>query len=74
MQISTIFFVAAGLIAASAMAAQPVDRAASSGGPRLAYPSAHRGNQVDDYHGIRVADPYRGLEDIDSAELRRGVL
>src|SRR5438552_737706 len=73
MQISTIFFVAAGLIAASAMAAQPVDRAASSGGPRLAYPSAHRGNQVDDYHGIRVADPYRGLEDIDSAETRKWV-
>ena len=73
MQISTIFFVAAGLIAASAMAAQPADRAASSGGPRLAYPSAHRGNQVDDYHGIRVADPYRGLEDIDSAETRKWV-
>jgi prolyl oligopeptidase len=33
---------------------------------RLAYPHAERGNQVDDYHGTKVADPYRWLEDTDS--------
>ena len=34
------------------------------------YPQARRGDQVDDYHGTRVADPYRWLEDVDSAETR----
>jgi prolyl oligopeptidase len=32
----------------------------------LSYPAAERGSQVDDYHGTRVADPYRWLEDVDS--------
>jgi prolyl oligopeptidase len=34
----------------------------------LTYPQARRGDQVDDYHGTEVADPYRWLEDTDSAE------
>src|SRR5271169_4530025 len=34
----------------------------------LVYPEAKRGDQVDDYHGTKVADPYRWLEDTDSAE------
>jgi prolyl oligopeptidase len=31
--------------------------------PRLDYPKTRRGDQVDDYHGTKVADPYRWLED-----------
>lgn len=36
--------------------------------PQLTYPPARRDNVVDDYHGIKVADPYRWLEQLDSAE------
>ena len=32
------------------------------------YPSAREGNQVDDYHGELVRDPYRWLEDGDDPE------
>lgn len=41
---------------------------------RLEYPAARKADQVDDYHGTSVADPYRWLEDVDSAETRAWVL
>ncbi|MEP7199272.1 MAG: prolyl oligopeptidase family serine peptidase [Chloroflexota bacterium] len=35
---------------------------------KLTYPATRTVAQVDDYHGTLVADPYRWLEDVDSAE------
>lgn len=40
---------------------------------KLAYPSAPRGSVVDDYHGVKVADPYRWLEALDSPATRAWV-
>ncbi len=37
---------------------------------RLPYPESRRVDQVDDHHGVQVADPYRWLEDLDADETR----
>jgi prolyl oligopeptidase len=37
-------------------------------GQNLDYPNTRKADQVDDYHGTVVADPYRWLEDDNSAE------
>ena len=37
---------------------------------KFAYPTANKAEQIDDYHGTKVADPYRWLENPDSAESR----
>ncbi|HEY3783673.1 MAG TPA: prolyl oligopeptidase family serine peptidase [Steroidobacteraceae bacterium] len=42
-------------------------------GARLTYPPAARGPVVDRYFGISVPDPYRWLEDLDSAATRSWV-
>jgi prolyl oligopeptidase len=39
----------------------------------LIYPSARTVEQIDDYFGTKVSDPYRWMEDVDSAELKTWV-
>src|SRR5436853_7348257 len=38
--------------------------------PKLEYPAAERQDVVDDFHGTRIADPYRWLEDVDAPATR----
>ena len=39
----------------------------------MSYPISNKSDQVDNYHGTLVTDPYRWLEEPDSAETRRWI-
>lgn len=41
--------------------------------PKLTYPPARHAEQVDDYHGEKIADPFRWLEDDNSDETKAWV-
>jgi len=46
---------------------------AADNAAKLNYPVAPKGDQVDDYHGAKIADPYRGLENADSPSTEKWV-
>ncbi|TRZ56890.1 MAG: S9 family peptidase, partial [Rhodocyclaceae bacterium] len=55
------------LIASSTLSAQTCVADSSNA---FAYPFSKKVEQIDDYHGTRVADPYRWLEDGNSEDTR----
>ena len=55
------------LLAAAACGAGMIDA------QTLQYPVTRTTDVVDDYHGIKVADPYRWLEDTDSSDTAKWV-
>ena len=57
--------VLAALAGAAALSLAPAQSAS-----KLVYPPAPRTDQVDDYHGRKIADPYRTLEDPDNPATR----
>lgn len=46
---------------------------ANSAAQKIVYPKTKKVEQVDEYHGIKVADPYRWLEDDNSPETKAWV-
>src|SRR5512145_65951 len=56
------------LLAALCIAPASADDAAVPTSTALAYPPTRSVDVVDDYFGRKIADPYRWLEDLESAD------
>ena len=54
-------------------AAMPKTPDRSSSMPALIYPQSKRTDQVDEYHGVKVPDPYRWLEDSEDPATKQWV-
>lgn len=66
---SLLIAAAAAVLLAVPLGCQSSGARSSGDAARLEYPHARRGDVVDTLHGVTVADPYRWMEDQESAEL-----
>src|SRR5690349_12707724 len=62
----------AGLLAAIGAGSALAQNCPGTGTP-LAYPDTKKVDQTDNYHGTVIADPYRWLEDANSADTKAWV-
>lgn len=60
--------VSTSLLASTGAPALAQAQSCPDNGPALTYPVTKKGPQTDNYHGATIADPYRWLEDANSAE------
>ncbi|MES2261644.1 MAG: prolyl oligopeptidase family serine peptidase [Pseudomonadota bacterium] len=65
---ASLFFALAAAFGGNAIA-----QTCPGNGPALNYPASKKVDQQDNYHGTVVADPYRWLEDANSAETKEWV-
>jgi prolyl oligopeptidase len=69
------FFTALALTLAlcATLSAQSMVSSNSPAANKLSYPAAKKSDHVDEYHGTKVADPYRWLENSDAPETRQWI-
>ncbi len=59
--------------AAAPMVAPMASTQPQVGSDRIVYPQTRRVDHTDDYHGTRIADPYRWLEEMNAAETKQWI-
>lgn len=68
-----VVLIAFGALSAESASQTPARDSRSSTNSALVYPATRRDSVVENYHGTRIADPYRWLENLGSVETRAWV-